>query len=159
MSLPMGSRAPTPGPPPLPPLAAASLRLRGRPGRPRKDGGPPPREGRGVPNPGPPLAPATRAEIHNPVAESVAVLAPLQPRLLALEAAAGYLGVSIYVAKEVAVAARVSIPAAPDRRGRRADGRLRRLLYDREELDRLVETWRVKPEALLNPARMSCRGR
>lgn len=101
-------------------LAAASDRLRevpgfpGRPGRPRKSPG----EG-----PAPRDAPA-----------SVAVVS----RLLDVETAAAYLGVSPWTVRDLEAAgtlARVRVPLPGGRE-------LRKLLFDRADLDRLIDVWK-----------------
>ncbi len=65
------------------------------------------------------------------------VIAAIAPRLLDLEAAALYLGVSIWTVRELAgkkdgVLKRVRIPL-------KNNGELRKLLFDREDLDRFIE--------------------
>jgi hypothetical protein len=90
------------------PLAAAQRRL-GKPGRPSK--------------PAP----------YQPVQVSACV-----PRLLNLEAAAAYLGVSPWTVRDLdgaGVLPRVRVPLPHG-------GELRRLLFDREDLDRLIEAWK-----------------
>lgn len=117
------------------PLAAASVRLRGKPGRPRRAGGavapqapaPPsdPRQTRGSGDPVPGLCPPS-------------AVAPLVPRLLDLDATARYLGVSGWTVRDlvaVGVLPRVRVPLPHG-------GELRRLLFDREDLDRLISGWK-----------------
>lgn len=109
------------------PLAAASQRLRGKPGRPRK----------GDLGPGEGLAPAdsggkTVREIK-PMAQIF-----VAPRLLTLEATAAYLGLSPWTVREleaVGVLRRVSVPLPGGRE-------LRKLLFDKADLDRLIEAWK-----------------
>jgi hypothetical protein len=63
---------------------------------------------------------------------------PLPPRLLDLEAAARYLGVSPWTLRELewkGVLRRVRVPL-PD------GGELRKLLFDRVDLDRLIDAWK-----------------
>ncbi len=65
------------------------------------------------------------------------VIAAIAPRLLDLEAAALYLGVSVWTVRELAgkkdgVLRRVRIPL-------KNNGELRKLLFDREDLDRFIE--------------------
>jgi hypothetical protein len=95
------------------PLAAAAERLRGKPGR-------------------PPLTPEERAErAERRQAAHAARLAALAPRLFDVPAAARYLGVSPWTVRTLEAAgqlARVHIAA------------LRKLLFDREDLDRLIAT-------------------
>ncbi len=60
------------------------------------------------------------------------------PRLLELDASAAYLGVSPWTVRDLEAAGilrRVRIPLANG-------GELRKLLFDREDLDRLVEAWK-----------------
>lgn len=109
------------------PLAAASRRLRGKPGRPRKGQS---AEVRQTPAPriGSVLSPAYKADVP--------VTCP--PRLLDLESAGAYLGVSPWTVRHLIAAgtlARVRIPL-PNR------GELRKVLLDRADLDRLVEAWK-----------------
>jgi hypothetical protein len=62
------------------------------------------------------------------------------PRLLDLKATAAYLGVSPWTVRDLefsGILQRVNIPL-----GTRKE--LRKLLFDRQDLDRLVETWKVK---------------
>ena len=64
--------------------------------------------------------------------------APLPPRLLDLHAAAQYLALSEWTVRELeqqGILARVRIPLANH-------GELRKLLFDRADLDRLVEAWK-----------------
>jgi hypothetical protein len=68
-------------------------------------------------------------------------MAPHSPRLLSLRAAAVYLGVSERTARELDVAGvlrRVRIPLP-------GGGEMRKLLFDRADLDGLVETWKDGP--------------
>ena len=61
------------------------------------------------------------------------------PRLLDLGATAFYLGVSVWTVRDLEAAGtlkRVRVPVA-------GGGDLRKLLFDRQELDRLVEAWKV----------------
>ncbi len=65
-------------------------------------------------------------------------VAPVAPRLLDLDATAAYLGVSPWTIRNLEAAGslrRVRIPLANG-------GELRKLLFDREDLDRLVEAWK-----------------
>lgn len=113
-------------PSPLP-LAAASLRLRRRPGRPRKapaghDAGRP--EAGASPNSGPD---------GSALAQQASA-----PRLLDLRATAAYLGVSEWTVRDldaVGVLRRVRVPLPNG-------GELRKLLFDRADLDRLIEVWK-----------------
>jgi hypothetical protein len=68
-------------------------------------------------------------------------IAPMPPRLLDLGATASYLGVSGWTVRDLEAAGtlrRVRIPL-PD------GGELRKLLFDRSDLDRLVEAWKDRP--------------
>lgn len=114
------------------PLAAASVRLRRPPGRPRKDRGTSIAEGtaaasgQAAPGPTPRIA-AYEAVGHIP------------PRLLDLKAAAVYLGVSPWTVRDLeanGTLRRISIPLGAGRD-------LRKLLFDREELDHLVVLWKM----------------
>jgi hypothetical protein len=63
---------------------------------------------------------------------------PLSPRLLDLEAAAAYLGVSPWTIRDMEAAGvlprvRVPLPGGRD---------LRKLLFDKADLDRLIEAWK-----------------
>jgi hypothetical protein len=90
------------------PLAAAQRRL-GKPGRPRKP------------------------EPYQPVRVAACV-----PRLLDVDAAAVYLGVSAWTIRDLdarGVLPRVRVPLPNG-------GELRRLLFDRVDLDRLIEMWK-----------------
>lgn len=119
------------------PLAAAQARL-GRPGRPRKH--PAPGHDTGI-TPSEPRA-KTGADWRPLASQATAPLA----RLLDVEAAAVYLGISPWTVRDLHAAGRlprVRLPAGqPKRRkGRLPSARdeLRRLLFDRGDLDRLVE--------------------
>ncbi len=60
------------------------------------------------------------------------------PRLLSLEATAAYLGISPWTVRDLEAAGvlpRVRIPLPNN-------GELRKLLFDREDLDRLIEAWK-----------------
>ena len=62
----------------------------------------------------------------------------IPPRLLDLKATAAYLGVSPWTVRDLefsGVLKRVNVPLGPRRE-------LRKLLFDRQDLDRLVETWK-----------------
>jgi hypothetical protein len=112
------------------PLSDAAARLRGRPGRPRKAAAAGPQASQT------PAALIARvsAATYKP---DVPVTCP--PRLLDLAAAGAYLGVSPWTVRDLIAAgtlARVRIPL-PNR------GELRKVLLDREELDRLVTRWKA----------------
>lgn len=109
------------------PLAAASQRLRRRPGRPRKaesgqNGG--------------------RANADSGMLSGLERSALAQgasaPRLLDLRATATYLGVSDWTVRDLDAAGvlrRVCIPLPGGRD-------LRKLLFDRADLDRLIDAWK-----------------
>lgn len=66
-------------------------------------------------------------------------VAPIAPRLLDLRATAAYLGVSDWTVRDLEAAGtlrRVAIPLPGHRE-------LRKLLFDRQDLDRLVDAWKV----------------
>ncbi len=68
---------------------------------------------------------------------ALAVIA-IEPRLLSLEDAARYLGVSPWTVRELewsGVLPRVRIPLGNGKE-------LRKLLFDREDLDRLIDRWK-----------------
>ena len=109
------------------PLAAASIRLRRPPGRPRTRPEPAPRH--------------VSSHVDTEQRESAAV--PLvrstsgpvdAPRLLDVEAAADYLGVSAWTVRDLVERGTLSRVALPG---------VRRLLFDRCDLDRLIETSRL----------------
>jgi hypothetical protein len=69
-------------------------------------------------------------------------VSPLHPRLLNLHAAAAYLGLRERKLRELArsgILPRVRIPLPHD-------GEVRKLLFDRADLDRLIEAWKERPE-------------
>jgi hypothetical protein len=144
------------------PLAAASRRLsgtRGR-GRPRKRPpelapGPsngdlaaahvkaPPEAGSGhIPGTPPARPRASRGPERGAVASGAS--APLAPRLLDVDGSAHYLSVSPWTIRDLYAAGRlprVRLPLAGDRE-------LRRLLFDRSDLDRLVEAFKELKEGV-----------
>ena len=80
---------------------------------------------------------------------------PLVPRLLDLNGAARYLAVSPWTIRGLeaqGVLPRVRILLA-------GDGELRKLLFDRVDLDRLIETSKDNTTALQNGTRTSCHRR
>lgn len=120
--------------PPLP-LSAASARLRGKPGRPRVTPAPsPPSPGH---TPGT-LPPQTRIN-SGPPARPPAAQASALPRLLDLGGAAAYLSVSPWTIRDMLSAGTLSRVLVPGGNGRE----LRKLLFDRADLDRLVDTWKA----------------
>ncbi len=109
------------------PLAAASRRLMRKRGRPRKA------ESGHVPG----TSPAGRGVNGGDQRGALAVTA-IEPRLLDLEATAVYLGVSPWTVRDLEAAGvlpRVRIPLPNN-------GELRKLLFDREDLDRLIGVWK-----------------
>ena len=117
------------------PLAAAARRLRGKPGRPRKADRAQAHEASA-----PPAAPMKTGPSNGDVPRTCpnSVLAPLVPRLLDLPTTAGYLGVSQWTVRDLETAGvlpRVRVPL-PNQ------GELRKLLFDREDLDRLIAGWK-----------------
>lgn len=109
------------------PLAAASIRLRRRPGRPRKRPAPAPRHV------------SSHVDVE-PRANAAVPLVPTpsgpvdSPRLLDLAAAAEYLGVSPWTVRDLVERGSLARVALP---------RVRRLLFDRCDLDRLFEASRL----------------
>ena len=98
------------------PLAAAAERLRGKPGRPRKAG-------------------TAEAPISP---EACAHAAGVAPRLLDLDTAAAYLSLSTWSLRDLeasGVLRRVRVPVPHG-------GELRKVLFDREDLDRAIVTWK-----------------
>ncbi|MGH7408133.1 MAG: hypothetical protein ACREKF_09025 [Candidatus Methylomirabilales bacterium] len=111
------------------PLAAASQLLRRKPGRPRKV------ESGHVPG----TSPAEERGNSGPERGALAIAA-IVPRLLDLRATARYLGVSPWTVRDLEAAGvlwRVGVPL----RGRD----LRKLLFDRADLDRLIDGWKENP--------------
>ncbi len=112
---------------PSKPLAAAAERLRGKPGRPRKDG-----HVSGI------AAQQKGMDSgHNRGALAVTAIAP---RLLDVHTSARYLGISSWTVRDLianGTLARVRVPLSNGRE-------LRKVLLDREELDRLVEAWKER---------------
>ncbi len=113
------------------PLAAAGERLRGKSGRPRN----------AEPGHVAGTAPAEDGAGKGPRWSALA-LRTIVPRLMSLGQAALYLGVSPWTVRELAskkdgVLKRVRIPLANG-------GELRNLLFDREDLDRLIEAWKER---------------
>lgn len=120
------------------PLAAAALRLRGQPGRPRKAGSAEAREASAPPSSPPPeRGPATDVPgtCPNPVVTA------LLPRLLDLPTTAAYLGLSEWTVRDLEAAGVLPRIRVPLPHG----GELRKLLFDREDLDRLIAAWKDGP--------------
>jgi excisionase family DNA binding protein len=114
------------------PLAAAQRRL-GRPGRPRKQ---PPEGGHDA------GITSSRSRMNGgPKSRTLAshASAPLPPRLLDLSAAAAYLNLSTWTLRDLVgnrTLRRVRVPLPNG-------GELRRVLFDREDLDELIQRWKT----------------
>lgn len=109
------------------PLAKAGERLKGKPGRPRKA-----QSGHvsGI------ASHESRAH-SGPDGRALAVTA-IAPRLLDLGDTGRYLGVSPWTVRDLEAAGtlkRVRVPLPNN-------GELRKLLFDREDLDRVIEGWK-----------------
>lgn len=65
-------------------------------------------------------------------------LCPISPRLLDLTTAAGYLGVSPWTVRDLETAGVLPRVRVPLPNG----GELRKLLFDRDDLDRLITAWK-----------------
>lgn len=121
-------------------LTAASARLRGRPGRPRKPGSaeapqaPALSQGHGNP-----LQARRSASVAANVPGNVPVAA-LIPRLLDLPATSAYLGVSAWTVRDLEAAGVLCRVRVPLPNG----GELRKVLFDREDLDRLIAAWKER---------------
>ncbi len=111
------------------PLAAASRRLMRKPGRPRKA------ESGHVPG----TPPAKGGANGVSQGGALAVIA-IAPRLLSLESAAVYLGVSPWTVRDLEAAGVLSRVRVPLPNG----GELRKVLFDVEDLDRCIEAWKEK---------------
>lgn len=77
-------------------------------------------------------------EGHTPRPQDVQTVTPIAPRLLDLDAAATYLGVSPWTVRDLEAAGvlkRVRVPLPGGRE-------LRKLLFDKADLDRLIEAWK-----------------
>ena len=112
------------------PLAAAAERLRRPPGRPRKVQGTERAQ-----------ASQTSAPPANPLFMRVpgGAVPGVCPRLLDLGTTAAYLGVSPWTVRDLEAGGtlkRVRVPMV-------GGGDLRKLLFDRQDLDRLVEAWKA----------------
>ncbi len=109
------------------PLAAASRRLMRKPGRPRKV------ESGHVPG-----TPPAEGGVNGGSQGGALAVRAIVPRLLSLDATAAYLGLSPWTVRDLEAAGvlpRVRIPLPNN-------GELRKLLFDREDLDRLIEGWK-----------------
>ncbi len=113
------------------PLAAASVRLRRKPGRPKKEWS---ASITGAAHSGTP-----RSNSSNSGAVAYEAVGPIPPRLLDLKGAAAYLGISPWTIRDLeanGTLRRVNVPSGPGRD-------LRKLLFDRKDLDHLVEAWKA----------------
>ena len=113
------------------PLAAASMRLRQKPGRPRKE----------VTGSITPDKASDGEHGRDPSRRTVVyeAVGSISPRLLDLRAAAAYLGVSPWTIRDLeanGTLRRVNVPSGLGRD-------LRKLLFDRRDLDHLVEAWKA----------------
>jgi hypothetical protein len=121
------------------PLAIASERMRsaggrfpGRPGRPREPG----KQDSGQNSVEP------KREVRDQgteVRRGAGLEVILAPRLLSLEAAAAYLAVSPWTVRDLDAAGVLKRVRVPLPNG----GELRKVLYDREDLDRAVDQWKA----------------
>jgi hypothetical protein len=111
------------------PLANAAARLRRPPGRPRKVAGAQASQTPGL------SIPADRSQSYK---ASVPALCPISPRLLDLATAAAYLGVSPWTVRDLEAARIVPRVRMPLPGG----GELRKLLFDRDDLDQLIRVWK-----------------
>ncbi len=108
--------------------------MKGKPGRPRKLL-PSPDEGH---NAGTATQEPRDSRVDQGGALATQAVAPVAPRLLDLHATARYLTVSKWTVRDLEAAGtitRVRIPLPND-------GELNKLLFDRLELDRRIETWK-----------------
>ena len=81
----------------------------------------------------------TKNRVAGTSATSALEREPIEPRLLNLKAAATYLGVSPWTVRDLearGVLKRVSVPLS-------AGEELRKLLFDKVDLDHLIETWKT----------------
>ena len=73
------------------------------------------------------------------------------PRLLDLQQAARYLGVSPWTVRDLEASGVIPRVVIPLPNGRE----LRKLLFDRADLDRLIESWKLPPLTRATPPRYS----
>ena len=118
------------------PLAAAAERLRRPPGRPRKAA-----EVKSTLAPQAP-APSVALEKLTTSGATVPGVCPLQPRLLDLASASVYLSVSSWTLRDLEAAGHLSRVRLPLPLGRE----VRKVLFDREDLDRLVAQSKELPQ-------------
>ncbi len=98
-------------------------------GRPRKAGGGPDNAS---------SAGTETASTPNGAAKGFVAVDPLTPRLLNLHSTAAYLGVSEWTVRDLEAGGflkRICVPLPNQRE-------LRKLLFDRADLDRLIESWK-----------------
>jgi hypothetical protein len=114
------------------PLAAARERLGRKPGRPKKF--------EAAPAPAVTETSVGRDREHRAGGRlAQAAVGSIAPRLLDLKAAAAYLAVSPWTVRDLeasGILQRVNIPLSAHRD-------LRKVLFDRQDLDRLVEAWKA----------------
>ena len=118
------------------PLAAAAERIRRRPGRPRNAS-----EVKSALAPQAP-APSVALEKSTTSGATVPGVCPLQPRLLDLASASVYLSVSSWTLRDLEAAGHLSRVRLPLPLGRE----VRKVLFDREDLDRLVAQSKELPQ-------------
>ncbi len=107
--------------------AYVPLRTRGRP-----------RKGSDVPGNGHSAGTASADSTPNGAAQGFVAVDPLTPRLLNLHSTAAYLAVSEWTVRDLEAGGllqRIRIPL-PNQ------GELRKLVFDRMDLDRLIESWK-----------------
>lgn len=119
-------------------LAAASARLRGRPGRPRKPGSAEARQASALPVDARTPLPERRSASAAAFVPGNVPVAALVPRLLDLPATSPYLGVSAWTVRDLEAAGVLPRIRVPLPHG----GELRKLLFDRQDLDRLISAWK-----------------
>jgi hypothetical protein len=115
------------------PLAAASMRLRQKPGRPRKEvtGSIAPEN----------TSDGDRGRVQDKRTVVYEAVGHIPPRLLDLKGAAAYLGTSPWTIRDLeahGTLRRVNVPLGMGKN-------LRKPLFDREDLDQLVDSWRDTP--------------
>ena len=111
------------------PLAAASERLKRKPGRPRK-----------VKSGHVPGTPSTERGVNGGSLGGALAVTAIVPRLLSLDATAAYLGISSWTVRDLEAAGVLPRVRVPLPNG----GELRKVLFDVEDLDRCIEAWKEK---------------